>query len=98
MRIILILSFMLMSLISWGQVSNTERISTLEKQVSSLQNETWQYKNDFMRQLNAIKKDNDSLRIANDSLKNEQKEDIKDFFEKQKLIKEKIFKAAFEAP
>ena len=63
---------MLMSLISWGQVSNTERISTLEKQVSSLQNETWQYKNDFMRQLNAIKKDNDSLRIANDSLKNEQ--------------------------
>lgn len=60
------------SILSWGQVSNTERIAALEHQISSLQNETWQYKNDLMRQLNALKKDNDSLKIANDSLKNEQ--------------------------
>lgn len=72
MRNLLLIAFVFVSLLSWGQASNTERITALEQQVSTLQNETWQYKNDLMRQLNALKKDNDSLRIANDSLKNEQ--------------------------
>ena len=72
MRNFLLIAFVFVSLFSWGQASNAERITALEQQVSTLQNETWQNKNELLRQLKAIKKDNDSLRIANDSLKSEQ--------------------------
>lgn len=72
MRNFILLSFVFVSLLSWGQASNTERITALEQQISSLQKETWQYKNDVQRQLNDAKKNNDSLRIANDSLKSKQ--------------------------
>ena len=56
------------SILSWGQVSNTERIAALEHQISSLQNETWQYKNDLMRQLNALKKDKQLQEVLNIAL------------------------------
>ena len=71
-KVLLSLTLLSVSFLSWGQVGNTQRIETLEHQVSSLQNDIWQYKNDLLRQLNALKKDNDSLQIANDSLKTEQ--------------------------